>query len=31
LKKVILLVFILIFSGSAFADSKMDLGLDVYN
>ena len=31
MKKVILLVFILIFSGSAFADSKMDLGLDVYN
>ena len=31
MKKVILLVFILIFSSPAYADSKMDLGLEVYN
>ena len=31
LKKIILVLFFLIFSISALADSKMDLGLDVYN
>ena len=31
MKKVILLVFILIFSNLAFADPKMDLGLEVFN
>ena len=31
MKKVILLVFILIFFSPAFADPKMDLGLEVYN
>ena len=31
MEKIILLVFLLIFSSSAFADSKIDLGLDVYN
>ena len=30
-KKIILVLFFLIFSISALADSKMDLGLDVYN
>ena len=30
-KKIILIFFFLIFSISALADSKMDLGLDVYN
>ena len=30
-KKIILFLFFLIFSISALADSKMDLGLDVYN
>ena len=29
--KKILLVFFLIFSSSAFADSKMELGLEIYN
>ena len=29
--RVILFVFLLIFSSSAFADSKMELGLEVYN
>ena len=31
MKKVIFLVFILIFFSPAFADPKMDLGLEVYN
>ena len=31
MEKIILFVFLLIFSSSAFADSKKDLGLDVYN
>ena len=31
MKKVILPVFLLIFSSSAFAEDKMTLGLDVYN
>ena len=31
MKKIILVLFLLIFSSSAFADSKMDLGLEVYN
>ena len=31
MKKLLLVVFILIFSKSAFADDKMNLGLDVYN
>ena len=31
MKKVILSVFLLIFSSSAFAEDKMTLGLDVYN
>ena len=31
MEKIILFVFLLIFSSSAFADSKIDLGLDVYN
>ena len=31
LKKIILVLFFLIFSISALAESKMDLGLDVYN
>ena len=30
-KKIISILFFLIFSISAFADPKMDLGLDVYN
>jgi len=30
-KKIILVLFFLIFSISVLADSKMDLGLDVYN
>ena len=30
-KKIILVLFFLIFSISALAESKMDLGLDVYN
>ena len=30
-KKIILILFFLIFSISALADSKMDLGIDVYN
>ena len=30
-KKIILVLFFLIFSISSLADSKMDLGLDVYN
>ena len=30
-KKIILVLFFLIFSISALADSKMDIGLDVYN
>ena len=30
-KKIILVLFFLIFSISALADSKMDLGLEVYN
>ena len=29
--RVMLFVFLLIFSNSAFADDKMDLGLEVYN
>ena len=29
--RVMLFVFLLIFSSSAFADDKMDLGLEVYN
>ena len=31
MKKVILLIFILIFSSPAFADDKMELGLEIYN
>jgi len=31
MEKIILFVFLLIFSSSAFADSKMKLGLEVYN
>ena len=31
LKKIILILFLLISSSSAFADPKMDLGLEVYN
>ena len=31
MKKIISVVFILIFSSLAFADDKMDLGLEVYN
>ena len=31
MKKIITILFILIFASSAFADSKMDLGLEVYN
>ena len=31
MEKIILFVFILIFSSPAFADSKINLGLDVYN
>ena len=31
MEKIILFVFLLIFSSSAFADSKKNLGLDVYN
>ena len=31
MEKTILFVFLLIFSSSAFADSKMKLGLEVYN
>ena len=31
MEKIILFVFLLIFSSSAFSDSKIDLGLDVYN
>ena len=31
MKKIITILFFLIFSSSAFADSKMDLGLEVYN
>ena len=30
-KKIIKILFFLIFSSSVFADSKMDLGLEVYN
>ena len=29
--RVVLFVFLLIFSSSAFADDKMDLGLEIYN
>ena len=29
--RVMLVVFLLIFSSSAFADDKMDLGLEIYN
>ena len=31
MERAILFVFLLIFSSSAFADSKMELGLEVYN
>ena len=31
MKKIILFLFLLIFSNSVFADSKMKLGLEVYN
>ena len=31
MKKIITILFFLIFSSSAFSDSKMDLGLEVYN
>ena len=31
MKKIITILFILIFASSALADSKMDLGLEVYN
>jgi len=31
MERVMLFVFLLIFSNSAFADDKMDLGLEVYN
>ena len=31
MEKVMLFVFLLIFHNSAFADDKMDLGLEVYN
>ena len=31
MEKVMLFVFLLIFSSSAFAEDKMDLGLEVYN
>ena len=31
MERVILFVFLLIFSSSAFADTKMELGLEVYN
>ena len=31
MKKILLVLFILIFSSSAFADPKMELGLEVYN
>ena len=31
MEKIILFVFLLIFSSSAFADDKMDLGLEIYN
>ena len=31
MEKIILFVFLLIFSSSAFAEDKMTLGLDVYN
>ncbi len=31
MKKITLVLFLLISSSSAFADSKMDLGLDVFN
>ena len=31
MKKIITILFFLIFSSSVFADSKMDLGLEVYN
>ena len=31
MERVILFVFLLIFSSSAFADPKMELGLEVYN
>ena len=31
MKKIVFILFFLILCGSAFADPKMDLGLDVYN
>ena len=31
MERVMFFVFLLIFSGSVFADDKMDLGLEVYN
>ena len=31
MKKILLILLVLTFSSSAFADPKMDLGLDVYN
>ena len=31
MKKIVSFLFILVFSTSVFADSKMDLGLEVYN
>ena len=31
MKKILLILLVVIFSSSAFADPKMDLGLDVYN